>query len=79
MESKIQHKSTYLWDENRLTDVENRLVSKEWHRGGKDWKFGITRERILYIGWVNDKVLLYSAGNRIQYPVTNHNGKEYEK
>ena len=24
-----------------------------------------------------DKVLMYSTGNYIQYPVTNHNGKEY--
>ena len=27
----------------------------------------------------NNKVLLYSTGNYIQYPVINHNGKEYEK
>ena len=26
-----------------------------------------------------NKVLLYSTGNYIQYPVINHNGKEYEK
>ena len=32
-----------------------------------------------YIGWINNKVLLYSTGNYIQYPVINHNGKEYEK
>ena len=25
------------------------------------------------------KVLLYSTGTYTQYPVTNHNGKEYEK
>ena len=25
------------------------------------------------------KVLLYSTGNYIQYPVINHNGKEHEK
>ena len=29
--------------------------------------------------WINDKVLLYSTGKYIQYPVINHNGKEYEK
>ena len=28
---------------------------------------------------INNKVLLYSMGNYIQYPVINHNGKEYEK
>ena len=26
-----------------------------------------------------DNVLLYSTGNYTQYPVINHNGKEYEK
>ena len=30
------------------------------------------------IEWIN-KILLYSTGNSIQYPVINHNGKEYEK
>ena len=47
--------------------------------GGMDWEFEINRGKLLYIGWINNKVLLYSAGNYIQYPVTNHNGKEYEK
>ena len=28
---------------------------------------------------MNNKVLLYSPGNYIQYPVINHNGKEYER
>ena len=32
-----------------------------------------------YIGWLNTKVLLYSTGNYIQYPVINQNGREYEK
>ena len=47
--------------------------------GGKDWELGISRYKLLYIGWINNKVLLYSTGNCIQYPVINHNGKEYEK
>ena len=46
---------------------------------GKDWEFGISRCKLLYIGWMNNKVLLYSIGNCIQYPVINHNGEEYEK
>jgi len=33
----------------------------------------------IYIEWINNKTLLYSTGNYIRYPVTNHNGKEYEK
>ena len=28
---------------------------------------------------MNNKILLYSTGNSIQYPVINHSGKEYEK
>ena len=47
--------------------------------GGKDWEAGISRCKLVYIGWINNKVLLYSTGNYIQYPVINHNGKEYEK
>ena len=43
----------------------------------KDWEFGISRRKLLYIGWIKNKVLLYSTGNYIQYPVVNHNGKEY--
>ena len=45
--------------------------------GGKDWEFGISRHKPLQIGWINNKVLLYSTGNYIQYLVINHNGKEY--
>ena len=47
--------------------------------GGMDWEFEISRCKLLYVEWVNNKVLLYSTGNYIQYPVINHNGKEYEK
>ena len=47
--------------------------------GGRDWEFGISRCTLLYIEWINNKVLLYSTGNCSQYPVINHNGKEYEK
>ena len=44
-----------------------------------DWEFGISRCKLLYIEWINNKVLLYSTGNYIQYLVINHNGKKYEK
>ena len=46
---------------------------------GKDWESGISRCKLLYIGWINNKVLLYNTGNCIRYPVINHNGKEYKK
>ena len=40
-----------------------------------DWEFGIKRFKLLYIEWINNKVLLYSTGNYIQYPVINHKEK----
>ena len=45
--------------------------------GGKGWGMGIIRCKLLYIGWINNIVLLYSPGNDIQYLVINHNGKDY--
>ena len=48
-------------------------------RGGMDWELEIHRRKLLYREWVNNKVLLHSTGNYIQYPVINHHGKEYKK
>ena len=69
-----------------LTDIENRLVvaKGEGGGGGKDWECGrggggISRSKLLYVGWINNKGPLYSTGNCIQYPVINHHGKEYYK
>ena len=44
-----------------------------------EWEVGVSRCKLLYTEWINNKVLLYSTGNYIQYPVINHDGKEYEK
>ena len=59
--------------------VENRrvVVKREGVRGGMEWE--VSRCKPLYIGWISNKVLLYSKGNYIQYPMINHNGKEYEE
>ena len=48
-------------------------------RGGIYWEFAISRHILLYTEWINNKVLLCSTGNYVQYPMINHNGKEYEK
>ena len=45
---------------------------------GKDWEFEISRCKLLYIEWINNKVLL-GAGSYIPCPVINHDGKECEK
>ena len=42
------------------------------------WAVGISRGKLLSTEWIN-KVLLYSTENYIQYPMLNHNGKEYLK
>ena len=62
-----------------LLDTENRLmVAKGEGVGGRmDWEFGVSRGKLLHIAWINNKVLLYSTRNYIQYPMINHNGKEY--
>ena len=48
-----------------------RLVVAKGETGGrgKNWEFGISRCKLLYIGWINNKVLLYSTGNLTQYSV----------
>ena len=58
--------------------MENRLIVAKGS-GGMEWEFGVSRCKLGYIGWINSKVLLYSTGNYIQYPVISHNGKEYLK
>ena len=32
-------------------------------RGGMKWEFGVSRCNLLYIEWINNKVVLYSIGN----------------
>ena len=59
------------------------MVAKgeEGRRGGREmgWEFGLGRCKLLYLEWINNKALMYSTGNYTQYPVINHNGKEYKK
>ena len=61
-------------------DVENRLVVAKGGgsvREGWGGEVGVSRCKLLYTEWINNKVLLYSTENYIQYPMINHNGKEY--
>ena len=73
------------YDTNELiyktdSDIEHRLVAAKRGSGGRDkLGAGIRRCKLLYVKQINNKVLLYSTGNYIQYPVIIHNGKEYEK
>ena len=77
VESKIWHKWTYPQNRNTLTDIQNRLVVVKGEREMRE--FRISRCEPLYTEWLNNELLLYSTGNYIQYPMINHNGKEYFK
>ena len=56
------------------------MVAKgEGFGGGMEWEAGVSRCKLLYMEWINNKLLLSSTGNYIQYPMINHNGKEYKK
>ena len=68
IETDSQTQRTDLW-----------LPRGRWGRGGMDWEFAISRCKLLYTEGINTKILLYSTGNYIQYPVINHNGKEKYK
>ena len=62
-------------------DIENRLVVAKGKGvgGGMEWEVGVSRCKLSYIEWINNKVLLYNTENYIQYPMINHNGKAYRK
>ena len=65
-----------IYEINRITDIENRLVVASGE--GLEWEVGVSRCKFLYTEWIS-KVLLYSAENYIYYLMINHNGKEYKK
>ena len=61
-------------------EFSSRMIQKEDTQGeGWSRKVGVSRCRLLYMEWINNNVLLYRAENYIQYPMINHNGKEYIK
>ena len=75
-----------IWNRNRSqswrTDLwllRGRRVG-EWESGrGEDWEFGISRYKLVYIGSINHKILVYSTGNYIPYPVKNIMEKNMKK
>ena len=48
-------------------DRENRLVvaTVEGVGGGVKWEVGVSRCKLLYLEWINNKVLLYIAQGTI--------------
>jgi len=89
-ERRIPYGITYTWNlkydtnahiyktkrESR-TQRTDRWLPRGWGRDGVGgW---LSRHKLLYIQWISSKVLLDSTESYIQYPMINHNGKEYFK
>ena len=74
------NKHIYESEADSQTERANLWLPREKGGGGEmEREFGVSRCKLLYIYWINNEVLLYSTGNYIQYPVINHNRKEYKK
>ena len=66
------------------TETESPAQKAGWWlpkgRGlGEEWtgRLRLADVKFLCTEWINNKVLLYSTGNYIQYPMANQNVKEY--
>ena len=55
------------------------VAKGEGSKEGMVWEFGISRCKLSYTEWVNNKAQLYSTENYIQYPEANHDGRECAK
>ena len=51
------------------------VAKRDEFRGRVGWEVGVSRYKLLYIEWINNKVL-YSTEDYIQYSMIKHNGKE---
>ena len=53
-------KFTYLWNRNRFRDMENRLMVAKREKVGKgmEWEFGVSRCKLMYMEWINNKFLV---------------------
>ena len=81
VESKIWYKWTYLRNGNRIMDIENRLGVAKGERveGGIEWEVWVSRCKLLYREWINNKAPLYSTENYIHYSVINYMRKQSKK
>ena len=61
---ELKCKRTYLRNRNRLAHKEKRQVwlSRGTNgRRGRDWGFGDSRCKLVYLGWIDNKVLLCTS------------------
>ena len=89
-ERQIPYGITYMWNLkyniNEISVKQKQPHKPEqasgWqggkHEGGKNWEFGINIYKLLHTGWINNKVLLHSAGNNILWQtIMEKNIKKY--
>ena len=75
-----RYKWTYLWSRNSQKNREETCACQGKGVGEEmEWKVGFSRCKLLLIKWINNKIVLFSTENNIQYSMINQNGKEYKK
>ena len=57
------------------TDLWLPRRRREWD----GWEFRVSRGKLLHLGWIGNKVLVYSTGNYIPSLGIDHDKREYEK
>ena len=73
--SSPSHNSQDMEKKQNQEETTTTLAKVEGVGGGMEWEVQVSRCELLHIEQINNKVLLYSTGNYIQYPMINHNGK----
>jgi len=51
-------------EESQREEDKYRDVTYLWEE--KDWEFGVSRCKVLYTGWIDEKFSLYSTGKYMQ-------------
>ena len=83
---EIPYDITYIWNLIYSTNepfYRKETNSRTWRtdlwlgeRGsGMDWKFRVSRCKLLHVEWISNEILLYSTGNTIQSLVMEHDGR----
>jgi len=57
---RVKTSNEFIHETETLTDIEDRLMVAKGERsgGGKECEFGVSRGKLVYLGQINNKVLL---------------------
>ena len=82
---QIPYDTTYMWNLKYSTNEPIYKTETPSHRekacgcqgegNGMDWKFGVSRCKLLCLERIDKEVLLYSTGNYIQSLGIDHDGR----